>query len=131
MLAGREDLRQAIIRNKIRVAIMAPTELTTDIPEHSDLTPKDYWDRRARGLGATKIRPATSCGEENLLCYPGDPYFGESILIHEFAHTIHEIALAEVDPSFDARLKRAYEASDARRFVARDLCCHESPRVLG
>lgn len=109
MLAGREDLRQAIIRNKIRVAIMAPTELTTDIPEHSDLTPKDYWDRRARGLGATKIRPATSCGEENLLCYPGDPYFGENILIHEFAHTIHEIALAEVDPSFDARLKKAYE----------------------
>jgi len=33
MLAGREDLRQAIIRNKIRVAIMAPTELTTDITE--------------------------------------------------------------------------------------------------
>jgi hypothetical protein len=107
MLAGREDLRQAIISKKIRVVIMAPTELTTDIPEHSDLTPKDYWDRRARGLRAAKIRPATSCGEENLFCYPGDPYFGESILVHEFCPTIHEIALAEVDPSFDARLKKA------------------------
>lgn len=109
MLADRDDLRDAIIRNKIRVVVMAPTELTTDIPEHSDLKPKDYWDRRARGLGATKIRPATSCGEENLLCYPGDPYFGESILVHELAHTIHEIALAEVDPSFDGRLRKAYE----------------------
>ncbi len=109
MLVGREDLREAIIRNKIRVVVMAHTELTTDIPEHSDLQPKDYWDRRARGLGATRIRPATSCGEENLLCYPGDPYFDENILIHEFGHTIHEIALAEVDPTFDARLRKAYE----------------------
>ncbi|MEZ8221105.1 Concanavalin A-like lectin/glucanases superfamily protein [Candidatus Fervidibacteria bacterium JGI MDM2 JNZ-1-D12] len=109
MLAGRDDLRKAIIRNKIRVVVMAHTELTTDIPEHSDMKPKDYWDRRARGLGATKIRPATSCGEENLLCFPGDPYFDENILIHEFGHTIHEIALAEVDPTFDARLKEAYE----------------------
>ncbi len=109
MLAGREDLREALINNKIRVVVIAATELTTDVPEHRDLTPKDYWDRRARGLGATKVRPAVSCGEENLLCYPGDPYFGENILIHEFAHTIHEIALAEVDPTFDARLKAAYE----------------------
>lgn len=109
MLAGRNDLVRAIIHNKIRVVVMASTELTTDIPEHSDLKPKDFWDRRARGLGATKARPATSCGEENLLCYPGDPYFGESILIHEFAHTIHEIALAEVDPTFDTRLRKAYE----------------------
>mgnify|MGYP001626358325 CR=1 FL=1 len=109
MLSGRDDLREAIIRNKVRVVVMAYNEFTTDIPEHSDLQPKDYWDRRARGLGATKIRPATSCGEENLLCFPNDPYFDENILIHEFGHTIHEIALAEVDPTFDARLKAAYE----------------------
>ncbi|MCS7266292.1 MAG: hypothetical protein NZ805_15850 [Armatimonadetes bacterium] len=109
MLAGRDDLRNAIIRNKIRVVVMAHNELTTEIPEHSDLQPKDYWDRRERGLGATKIRPATSCGEENLLCFPGDPYFDENILIHEFGHTIHEIALAEVDPTFDARLREAYK----------------------
>src|SRR5262245_10872623 len=56
MLAGRDDVRQAIIKNKVRLAVMAPTEQTTDIPEHSDLTPKDYWDRRARGLGATRRR---------------------------------------------------------------------------
>ena len=40
-----------IASRKIRMAIMAETELTTDIPEHSDLTPKDFWDARARGLG--------------------------------------------------------------------------------
>lgn len=111
MLAGREDIRKALIAHKIRVAIMAPAELTTNIPEHSDLEPKEYWDRRARGLGATLERPAVSCGEENLLCYPGDPYFGENILIHEFAHAIHEIALADIDPTFDSRLKEAFEES--------------------
>jgi alpha-glucosidase len=85
MLAGRDDVRKALIRAKVRFAVMAPTEMTTDVPEHSDLTPKDYWDRRARGLGATRARPAVSCGEENLLNLRGDRYPRENILIHEFA----------------------------------------------
>lgn len=109
VLDGRDDLRTAIARSTVRFAVMAPTELTTNIPEHSDLTPKKYWDRRARGLGATPERPAVSCGAENLLSYPGDPYKGESILIHEFAHVIHEIALKVVEPSFAKRLKQTYD----------------------
>ena len=47
--------------------------------------------------------PATSCGEENLLCMRGDPYATENILIHEFAHTIHQIGLAQVDATFQNR----------------------------
>jgi len=89
MLDNREDVRQAIIKSKVRVAVMAPTELTTDIPEHSDLKPREYWDKRARGLGATRQRPAVSCGEENLLNLKGDRYRNEHILVHEFAHVIH------------------------------------------
>jgi len=108
MIGHRQDLIDAIANNKIRVVIMAPNEFTTDIPEHSDLTPKEYWDRRARGLGATPHRPAISCAEENLLSYPGDPYASENIFIHEFAHVIHQIALKDVDPTFDKRLRQAY-----------------------
>ncbi|GBD35885.1 hypothetical protein HRbin36_01000 [bacterium HR36] len=111
MLAGREDLRQALVKNRIRVVVMAYNERTTDVPEHADLRPADYWDRRARGLGATRARPAISCAEENLLEYPGDPYRGENILVHEFAHTLHEIGLREVDKTFDKRLREAYEAA--------------------
>lgn len=111
MLAGREDLRQAIIDARVRLAIMSPTEMTCDIPEHSDLTPRGYWDKRARGLGATDVRPAVSCGEENLLCYEGDPYIGENILVHEFAHVIHQMGLNAVDPTFDERLQEAYAAA--------------------
>jgi hypothetical protein len=108
MLRNRPDVRDALIRAAVRVAVMARAEVTTDVPEHRDLRPRGYWDRRARGVGATTRRPAVSCAEENLLGYKDDRYRGESILIHEFAHTIHEMGLAAVDPTFDARLRKLY-----------------------
>lgn len=109
MLAGRDDVRKALIQNKVRLVVMAPTELTCDIPEHSDLTPPAYWNRRARGLGSTPARPAVSCGEENVLALQGDPYHTESILVHEFAHAIHDMGLTTVDPMFDERLKGIFK----------------------
>lgn len=109
MLSPRDDIRRALVRSKARLVVMAPAEMTTDVPEHADLRPKDYWDRRARGLGATDQRPAVSCGEENLLCLPGDPYAAENILIHEFAHAMHQMGLDKIDGEFDRRLRRAYD----------------------
>ncbi len=109
MLDGRDDIRQAIIKNKVRLAVMSPDEQTTDVPEHSDLTPKAYWDRRARGLGATHARPAVSCGEENLLNLKGDHYDKEDILVHEFGHVIHEMGMNSIDPAFDGKLKASYD----------------------
>lgn len=114
LLSGRDDIRRAIAAAKVRVTVMAHDEFTTDVPEHADLKPRDYWNRRARGLGATSARPSVSCGEENLLLMPGDPYAGESILIHEFAHTIHEIGLKAVAPDFDARLQVTFERAVAQ-----------------
>lgn len=111
MLEHRPEIAEAIAKTKVRVAIMAHDEFTTDIPEHSDLTPAAYWNQRARGLGATSERPAVSCGEENLLCLKGDPYAAENIFIHEFGHVIHEIGMAGVDPTFDDRLRATYDAA--------------------
>jgi len=108
MMGGRTDILEAMGKNKVRYVVMGVGEFTTDVPEHSDLTPARYWDRRARGLGATFSRPAVSCGEENLLCLDGDPYSTENILIHELAHAIHEMGLVTTDPSFDDRLKKVY-----------------------
>ena len=99
MLAKRPDIRDALIESGTRCTIMAPEEMTTAVPEHSDLTPAKYWDRRARGLGATPERPCVSCGEENVLRYPGDPYDTESILVHEFAHAMHDMGLKRIDAS--------------------------------
>ncbi|MCA9138027.1 MAG: hypothetical protein KDB00_14745 [Planctomycetales bacterium] len=109
MLAKRPDVRRAMINSGSRMVVMAHNEFTTDIPEHSHLQPKDYWDRRARGLGGSRRDPCCSCGEENLLGFEGDPYHQESILIHEFAHNIHLRGLVELDPTFDDRLKQAYQ----------------------
>jgi hypothetical protein len=83
---------------------MAPDEMTTDVPEQRKMTPKDYWDKRARGLGGR----VTSCGEENLLNLRGDRYRSENILIHEFAHAIHNLGLRTVDRTFDRRLRATY-----------------------
>ncbi|MDE0012687.1 MAG: hypothetical protein OXU36_16180 [Candidatus Poribacteria bacterium] len=111
MVGRRQDILQALAKNRVRFAVMAYSELTTDIPEHSDLQPDYYWDRRARGLGSTPARPAVSCGEENLLNYAGDPYSTENILVHEFAHAIHQMGLNTVDPSFDDRLETTFNAA--------------------
>ncbi|MCA9206113.1 MAG: hypothetical protein KDA59_23840 [Planctomycetales bacterium] len=114
MLAKKPGLAKVLVKNRVRIAVMAASELTTDIPEHSDLRPREHWDKRARGLGATRARPACSCAEENLLAYRNDPYRGENILIHEFAHTLHELAIMEVDETFDARLRSTYASAMKR-----------------
>jgi hypothetical protein len=52
-----------------------------------------------------------SGGEENLLAFPGDPYPREIICIHEFGHAIHGVAMKALDPTFDARLRSAYQSA--------------------
>ncbi len=113
MLSRRPDILAALIASKSQISVMSYTQFTTDIPEHALLLPKDYWDARGRGLGGTPAIPVTSIGEESLLNYPGDPYEGENIFLHEFAHSIHLIGMARVDPTFDGRLRSAYDRARA------------------
>jgi len=122
MLAKRPDVRAAMIKSGARLCVMARTEYTTDLPEFArlaeekvpgfeDVSARDYWDARARGLGGSETDPYCSVGEENLLGYPGDPFDKECVLIHEFAHNIHLRGMVNVDPTFDTRLKAAYDAA--------------------
>lgn len=122
LLAARPDVRRALIESGARLCILAHDEYTTDLPEFAFLAAsppeefpgvsgRDYWDARARGTGGSETDPYCSCGEENLLAYDGDPYAAECILIHEFAHVIHLRGMSNVDPSFDARLRAAYDAA--------------------
>lgn len=114
MLAQRPDLRRAMAASGSRLIVMAHDEFTTEIPEHSHLAPKDFWDARARGLGGSREDAVCSCGEENLLGFEGDPYATENILIHEFAHNIHLRGMVNLDPTFDDRLKQSYERAMAQ-----------------
>jgi hypothetical protein len=130
MLAQRPDVRGALVASHWRIVVMAQTESTTDIPEHralkkppreeltaleqahyeriARLSDKEYWDRRARGLGGNP----TSCAEENLLGYPGTRYYGENILVHEFAHAMHE-GIASADPGLFAEIAKAFADATA------------------
>jgi hypothetical protein len=111
MLDGRDDILTAMAKNEVRLVVMAVSERTCDVPEHSDLKPRTYWNVRARGLGASKECPVVSCGEENLLCSPGDRYPTENIMVHEFAHAIHDTGLKTLDATFDRRLKETHQAA--------------------
>ncbi|MEX2540260.1 MAG: hypothetical protein WD314_00555 [Trueperaceae bacterium] len=98
----------------LRIGVIGVDQVTTDMPEYADLDsafPGVDWDERSRGLGATRERPLTSSGEENLLCYAGARYSGESILVHEFGHTIKDFAMAAVDGTFSGRVEDAYDGA--------------------
>ncbi len=107
MLTNRADILRALSTNRARLVVMAYNEFTTDLPEQADMKPKVFWDRRARGLGGR----VASCAEENMLCFPGDPYSTENILIHEFSHVIHGEAMRSLDKTFDRRLREAFHSA--------------------
>jgi hypothetical protein len=137
MLAKRPDLRAEMVKKRMRVGIMALSESTTDIPEHrnnkrpsredirltpgekanydkpggiASMTDKEYWDKRARGLGGNP----TTCAEENLLGYPGTRYYGENIFVHEFSHAIMGQGIRTADPAFFAEIQAAYKEAMAK-----------------
>lgn len=136
MLIKRPDIRGQLMKQKARVLVMAETEMETDLPERSNwkkptiddrrltpgerenyykpggiasMTDKEYWDKRARGMGGT----VTSCAEENLLGYPGTRYFGENILVHEFSHNIMG-AIRNCDTALYQAILNAYEVAKAK-----------------
>lgn len=121
MIGHRPDLIEAMITNGLRVGVMARSEVVSDLPEYRniyELFPGTDWDTRTRGLGATLFIPLSSVAEENVLCLPDDVYRGESILVHEFAHTVHIMGLDTVDPTFSPRLEQTYRlAMDSGRWA--------------
>lgn len=145
MLSHRTDILEQLKKAGVRVAVIGAGEVTTDLPEYATLTPADWWNRRTRGVGATAARPVCSAGEENLLGLPGDRYVGESILIHEFAHTLFDLGLLRLQRdarrtlqglyarAMDAgRWHNTYAATDAKEYWAEGVQCwfDANPRGL-
>ena len=97
---------QELVKAHSHYSIIAATEGQTDLPEYWDLKndPKTDWNKRARGLGGRN----TSGGEENILELPSDRYRGESIYIHEFAHTLASVVFRRTDPNFRSDLTDIY-----------------------
>ena len=97
---------KALVDAGCHYSIIAEEEGQTDLPEYAELRndPKTDWNKRARGLGGKE----TSGGEENILEYLTDRYVGESIYIHEFAHTLDAFGFSKVDPHFVRDVTEAY-----------------------
>jgi hypothetical protein len=132
MLAHRPDLRHELVRQGVRVGIIAADEAITDLPEHRGwkkparddprltqcelkyydrieaASDREYWNARARGIGGR----FTTVGAENLLATPGGRYFGENILVHEFSHAILD-AVETADPALYRAAERAYGQAKA------------------
>ncbi|WEK20918.1 MAG: hypothetical protein P0Y49_07180 [Candidatus Pedobacter colombiensis] len=106
MLAKIPAIKEKLLENNARIAIIGKDELTTDLPEYHNLSVA--MNSRVRGFGGSIGLPLTSCAEENVLCSAMDRYFGEDILIHEFAHTIHLLGISELDLEFNTQLTIIY-----------------------
>ncbi|WP_455639061.1 hypothetical protein [Parabacteroides sp.] len=110
-----KEVMESLTSRNTRIGIMARYEGTTDIPEHAFLVNDTTlnWDVRARGLGGSIEMPFSTCAEENILAYQIDKYHAEDILIHEFAHTIHNVGISPVYPDFNKELQAALDAAVA------------------
>jgi alpha-glucosidase len=98
LLAGRPDIIEAMVKDKMYLIIIGKDQVYTDMPEYRASRNPEYLNERVRGTGG---KP-TSFGEENLLSLPMDRYDDESIGVHEFCHTI-DGALRSMDPSWRER----------------------------
>jgi alpha-glucosidase len=104
LLAGRPDIIDAMIKDKMYLIIIGKDQVYTDMPEYRDSPNPEYQNERVRGTGG---KP-TSFGEENLLSLPVDRYDDESIGVHEFCHTV-DGALRSMDPSWRERKNVVYQ----------------------
>jgi hypothetical protein len=103
LLAGRPDIIEAMVKNRMYLIIIGRDQVYTDMPEYRNHPNPAYQNERVRGTGG---RP-TSFGEENLLSLPVDRYDDESIGVHEFCHTI-DSTLRSIDPTWSERRNAAY-----------------------
>ena len=140
MLSARPDLAAWLQQNGYRVAIIAETEALLDLPENAHwtkpapddprltrcekkhyeerigrLTDRAYWDARARGIGGQH----TVGWEEDVRGLSSSRYYGETILVHEFAHNIL-FAIQAVDPALYTQVEAAYANA-----LANDLWLNE------
>ena len=107
MIGHRSDILKALARNRIRFSIVGHNELTTDIPELRDLSPRFYQNVRLRGGAGGGSYGTAWAAEEHILGRWG------YVTIHEMAHEIHGheihgIVNQQINRTFNNRLETVY-----------------------
>jgi len=105
-LGQRPDILEVMLEEDIGLVLMGWDETSADFPEFA------AWgvpDSRARGLGGV---PRGLCAEENVMCDRSmDRWRGESICVHEFAHTMQLGVYNKMDSDFMTRVDAAFRAA--------------------
>jgi len=127
LLSKQPEVKDHMVKKGCKVMIIGEKEEVCDLPEYAHIcnNPENiaYWNKRARGFGgAPEHDVSAGCGEENVLGLPGDRYKGESILIHEFAHILHMVGLAEIYPGFDEELEALRQKATAKGLWKNTYC---------
>ena len=113
MIGHRRDLLKAMASNKIRLPVIAYNEIVCQIPEHEERIDPAFCffpEVRARASFCPGCLTVTA-NEENLLHYRIGAPSTFSVLIHEFAHALHEAGLNTIAPEFDNRLRASYNSA--------------------
>ena len=104
MIGHRSDILKVMAQNPCSFFHNRPiNEVRSDLPEFRDVPLHFYYDVRQRGGGGW-----LTFGSEEQAFNSG------SVNIHEMAHSIHVVALNQLDPTFDNRLKTLFNAATAK-----------------
>lgn len=109
MASARPDLFAKLAAEpRFRIVIKRIDETWFRFPEYAliyDWIRKVGEARIRGGIGPTDEVPYATVTEDNLVALPGDPYFEESVALHEFSHSL---AWRPTLPDFEPRLASAY-----------------------
>jgi hypothetical protein len=134
VLGGRPHLRDGIIARRGYVVLLDELQQLQDLPEYRDLQPDAAHWAPLRGLGATPESPSTVGSEEDVMCWDRGQHLESeqhSTLLHELAHTVHLLGLADTtrpgrEVPFAEELRSAYEQA-----IQAGLWCYRAASKLG
>jgi hypothetical protein len=109
MLSNAPQVRDSMSTIGFKVEVIGVNQVLSDLPDYAALKGRKtrdgrYFDTGTRGVG-DKVK--CSVGEENLLCFPKQPYRQEDVLVHEFSHSIHRHLPANLAAAIDAAYAQA------------------------
>jgi hypothetical protein len=129
-LQNAPDIAHNLVEAGAEMHIIGKNQQTSDLPYLRHWKGKKYEgeqniDERTRGVGGIQA----SCGEENLLKLPSDPFKDHrDICTHEFAHTIYDYGISadvreKIDKQYQKSVgnglwKTAYASKNASEFFA-------------
>lgn len=110
---GSQDVVRRMVENGSSVGIIGRDQVGSDLRPHAHLrnlcgADGRSFDDQCRGVGGVNGCPMCSVGQENLEMTDDDRYHQESLLVHEFGHSVMNLGFTNDQMS---RTRDAYQAA--------------------